>query len=110
RSLVSRAGIVDSGIRLRRGRICRIVRRVGRAVRKVTLSLLRGRDDSFQVDRILLANLFHIDKKEGLVFLERSAEGKPILIADVIRFFTSVEEVSGIKVGPLSIPPTAAVK
>ena len=97
RSLISGAGIVDSV-------------GVGRTLREITGALQRGGDDSFQVERILLADLLEIHKKEGLVFLHRPAESEAILISNVIRLFTSVEEVPRIKVGSLAVPPAAAME
>ena len=70
RPLVPRARIVDAGlssIRIRR------IGQISRALGEVTGALQVGGDNSFHVDRILLTNLFQIDKKESLVSLEWTA-------------------------------------
>ena len=58
----------------------------------------------------MLANLLEIEKEEGLVFFQRSANGETILISYVVRFFAGVEEVASVEIGSLTVPPAAAVK
>src|SRR5438128_9425717 len=79
-------------------------------MRVFTGSLQVGGDDSFQVERMLQANLLEIDTKECLVFLQRPAERETVLVSYVVRFFAGVEEIPGIKIGPLPVPPATAVK
>src|SRR5690348_940098 len=107
RSLVSSARIVDSGlssVRIRR------VRKIGGTLREVTSAFQVSGDATLQVGWILLPYLFEIDKKERLVFLDRTTKRETILVPYVVGFLASVEEVSRIKIGALSIPPAAAVK
>src|SRR5438309_790209 len=107
RSLASSAGIVDPGlssVRIRR------IGKIGRTLREVTGAFQVGRDTSFKVSWILLAYLFEIDKKERLVFLQRTTKRETILVPHVVGFIVGVEKVSRIKCRPLSVPPTAAVK
>ncbi len=96
-SLVSSARIVDSG------GVCWTLREVSGAFR-------RSGYDSLKVDGVLLTNLFQIDKEESLIPLQRTAESEAILIPYVVGLFAGVEEVAGIKVGPLPVPPATAVK
>ena len=82
RILVSSTRVVDAGF-------CGIeVRRIGqvrRALGEVAGALQVSGNDPFNVDRVLLAYLFEIDKEEGLVLPDRAAQREAVLIAQVIR-------------------------
>src|SRR5204862_6067274 len=75
RCWVSGARIIDAGFC---SQAIRVIftgqRQVSRTLGEVTGTLQVGGDESFQVDRILQANLLEIDKKECLVFIQRPAE------------------------------------
>ena len=62
---------------------------------------------------IVLTQLFIIEEEEGLLFLDRTAEGKAVLIASVIGLGDALgvaEKVVGIEPRTLAEPPTAAVE
>src|SRR5947209_11853627 len=83
---------------------------VCRAGREVAGAFQCGRNEPFQVDWILLANLFEIHKEKCLVLDDWPPDREAILIADVVGLFARVEEIASIKVGSLPVPPAAAVK
>ena len=79
-------------------------------LRKVAESLGSGWNVPFEIGRVLLADLFQVEKEERLIFDYRPVHLKPILIAQVIGFLAGVEEIARIEYRALAIPPAAAVK
>src|SRR5436305_1063032 len=107
RVLVARARIVDSGLS---SIGVAEIGQVGNTLRKVSRTLQVCWNESFQVARILLPDLFEIHKEECLVLNDWPADREAVLIPHMVGLVSRIEEVARIKVGSLPVPPAAAMK